>query len=763
MPAAWSALTVVLALLVLAGPGPASLPLLNGVILLLSALLLELTAVAMPGMGFFSAAPACYLALALISPKAALLAAILCLTLRTAAPPQGHRLLSALADLLPLTAALAAFVWLAPAVGASLAPAFLLLDLYLPASWLLPELLAGALDREERQRWGRFQHRTRLAWFALRVAAPALLTTPVGGLLLVPGLMALQWAARRALISYRAEEREELRDRLERTQLAAAEVREQQQRTRRDLAGAIEESLLKEELARELARSSDYHGRLETTLRLTRSLVPCRSAVIFEENEGALVPVAFHSPLAARLEGSQLLQADEPIVRQALASGRATRLEAPGPTRLMEGESVALAVPLDHRTALYVGLAAGELTSQQQRLLGVLAGVVGPGLEPAREVDRLAREATRSQALESSLDRLDQVLEATRVLGATLDRHDLLRALGDSAARLVAHSSRQFVESTLEEAPEVARAVAESGRPLLIDDLQTSRFPPLAPGETSLLAIPLKAENQLQGVLLLGRRQAFTREELDQLELLALHAALALSNVQAYERLRQSEAQLVQSSKLAAVGQLAAGVAHELNTPLGAIVLALDTLEKKPSEKALSIARDAARQARSIVEKLLYYSREGRVGRQPTDLNQVVRDTLLLIGNQLRIDQVQVVCHLGEIPEVEASPNEMQQVVTNLILNARDALLEGRERQVTVTTGVRPTGEVFLEVQDRGPGISPEVAPRIFDPFFTTKPVGRGTGLGLSVSSQIVAAHGGRLELLNPGQPGACFGMTLPA
>ncbi len=753
---------MVLAFLVLAGPGPASLPLLNGVILLLSALLLELTAVAMPSMGFFSAAPACYLALALLSPKAALLAAILCLTLRTAALPQRHRLLSALADLMPLSAALSALVWLGPAVGASLAPAFLLLDLYLPASWLLPELLAGTLEREERQRWARFQHRTRLAWFALRVASPALLTAPLGGLLLVPGLMALQWAARRALISYRAEEREKLRDQLERTRQAAAEVREQQDRTRRDLAGAIEESLLKEELARELARSSDYPSRLDTTLRLARSLVPCRSAVIFEESEGHLVPVAFQSPLAARLEGSLLLQADEPVVRQALSSGKSALLEQAGSGRLMEGESVCMAVPLDQKTALYVGLAKGQLTSQQQHLLRVLAGVVGPGLEPAREVVRLAREATRSQDLESTLDRLGRVLQATRELSATLDRHDLLRALSDSAVQLVPHSSRLFVESTLEQAPEAARAVAESGRPLVIDDLKQSKFPALTAGETSLLALPLKAENQLQGVLLLGRSKPFTREELDQLELLALHAALALSNVEAYERLRQSEAQLVQSSKLAAVGQLAAGVAHELNTPLGAIVLALDTLEHKPSEKALAIARDAARQARSIVEKLLYYSREGRVGRQPTDLNQVVRDTLLLIGNQLKLDQVEVICRLEPLPEVEASANEMQQVITNLILNARDAALEGPARQITVTTGLRPTGEVVLEVQDQGPGISPEVASRIFDPFFTTKPVSRGTGLGLSVSSQIVAAHGGRLELRNPGQPGACFAMTLP-
>lgn len=740
--------TLVLAGVVLAGPAPGPIQPWPGLVFVLAALGLELTAVAQPGMGFFSAAPACYLALALLNPKAAILTAVGCIALRTLVKKSD--LPGALSDLAPLAVALALFQRLR--FGP---PAFLLLDLYLPACWLLPELLAQSLERDERRRWARFQHRTRLAWFAVRVAAPAL-SWP-----LIPALMALQWAAQRALISYRAEEREELRSRLERSQLATEAAREQATRTRQDLAGAIEESVLKEELARELARTPDYRARLDATLRLAGTLVPFRSAVIFELTEGSLHPVAFQSPDAARLEGSRLLGHDEPIVRTCLKEHRPVPLVEADPNRIMHQESEALAVPLDARTALYVGMNK-PMGRQQQHLLQVLASVVGPGLEAAREVEKLALRATRSALLETELQSLEELLEATRSLGATLDRDALLQTLQAAAQKLVPHNSWEVAAP---DGPEIACKVAESGRPLLIEDSSTSRF---QASEKSLLAVPMRSETRLEGVLLLGRTEVFTRRDLERMKLLALHAGLALSNVRlhqealdAYERLQRSEAQLVQSSKLAAVGQLAAGVAHELNTPLGAILLAVDSLEGKRADKMLTLARDAAKQARSIVEKLLYYSREGRVGRQPTDLNQVVKDTLLMIGNQLELDQVQVVCRLGEVPEMEVNANEMQQVVTNLILNARDAIMEGPalNREIEVRSGA--DDGIWLEVRDHGPGIAADVADRVFDPFWTTKPVGRGTGLGLSVSSQIVASHGGRLELCNPGEPGARFRMTL--
>ncbi|MEW6279326.1 MAG: ATP-binding protein [Candidatus Eremiobacterota bacterium] len=747
--------------------------------LVLTALILELTAVPQPGMGCFSAAPACYLALALSGrngPQMAVMAALLGLSARLTVVRPPWPALSLLADLFPLLAALAGLTILGPTLGTALGPTFLLLDLYVVASWLVPELLASALSAEDLLPWKKFQHRTRLAWFSVRVAAPALasLSGAVAGMLLLPALMSLQWAARRALISYRAEEREELRRRLDFSLQTVEGIREEQVQTRRDLKGAIEESVLKEELARELARSTSYRARLETALRLARTLVPCRSAVIFELEDERILPVVFESPRRSALEAAALQGAEEPIVRQALTSRRPVELEGDSQGRLMQGESVGVAIPLDAQTALYVGSSsAAGWTPSQVRLLGMLAALVGPGLEPARQVERLADQAARSEQLKSSLDRLGQLLSATLRLSRGLDREALLNAIDGAVADLAPNTSRMILDADLtplrsvppgQKVPAEARQVAESGRPLLLE---------------GRVLVPMQAEGGNVGVILV-RGQGLTREHQDSLQLLALQAALALSNarlheetLEAYDRLSQSEAQLVQSSKLAAVGQLAAGVAHELNTPLGTILLALDSMEVASGKeltreaarqaRGIELAQEAAKQARSIVDKLLYYSREARVGRQRADLNEVVADTLLLIGNQLRLDKVNPVCELGQLPPVLANTNEIQQVLTNLLLNARDSVVAGPalSRDLYIRTGVLD-GRVVLEVRDQGPGVPREVADRIFDPFFTTKPVGKGTGLGLSVSGQIVAAHGGTLELLNPGGPGAAFRVSLP-
>jgi C4-dicarboxylate-specific signal transduction histidine kinase len=265
------------------------------------------------------------------------------------------------------------------------------------------------------------------------------------------------------------------------------------------------------------------------------------------------------------------------------------------------------------------------------------------------------------------------------------------------------------------------------------------------------------------------------------LELLKGHFEACLSLTGRWERaqeeaaqarslLEESQAQLVHTSKLAAVGQLAAGVAHELNSPLGAVMLQLDAaslnLERQRYEKAaekLASASKAAATAREIISKLLFYSRDASKGLRDVSLNDVVDDTLSLLGQQLCYESLELVVQLGDIPRIQANQNELQQVVTNLLLNARDAVLDPAAggKNVQILTSCR-NGEVILEVRDSGPGIPEAMLTRIFDPFFTTKPAGRGTGLGLSVSHQIVEQHGGRLTAENQPEGGARLLMALP-
>ena len=259
-------------------------------------------------------------------------------------------------------------------------------------------------------------------------------------------------------------------------------------------------------------------------------------------------------------------------------------------------------------------------------------------------------------------------------------------------------------------------------------------------------------------------------EEIYMVGLVASQTALGLQSARRFLEQQQTQAGILLASKMAAVGQLAAGVAHELNTPLGAVQLQLELTQMQPgltptAEKALEVAGKAIDHAQKIISRLLYYSREGASERQVFDLNQIVHDTMQLLSHQLQIDGVQVEMQLCQDCSANVNPNEMQQVLTNLILNAKDACLEqgavGRKILIRTT---RPPKEAMVEVFDQGAGVPDAIRERIFEPFFTSKPVGKGVGLGLSVSMELVSQHEGRLMVSGADRPfSTVFRLTLPA
>src|SRR6266513_2847446 len=230
------------------------------------------------------------------------------------------------------------------------------------------------------------------------------------------------------------------------------------------------------------------------------------------------------------------------------------------------------------------------------------------------------------------------------------------------------------------------------------------------------------------------------------------------------------ETQLVQSEKLAAVGQLVSGVAHELNNPLTSIAgLSEFLLEQKELGKKdrghLQVIQEQAERAGRIVRNLLTFARKGSAERVPVDLNDVIRRTLSLTGYDLKLKDITVERELsGALPEVFGDRHGLQQVVLNLITNAAQAVAENpreRPREITVSTWF--DGQVHLRVADTGPGIPDEIAQSVFTPFFTTKEPGKGTGLGLSLTYSIVERHGGQITL-EPRTPkgGAAFRVDLP-
>lgn len=252
--------------------------------------------------------------------------------------------------------------------------------------------------------------------------------------------------------------------------------------------------------------------------------------------------------------------------------------------------------------------------------------------------------------------------------------------------------------------------------------------------------------------------------------------------IQGTLKLEEAQAQLVQSEKMSAIGQLAAGVAHELNNPLGGILgYAQFTLEKmkksvgdsEPTKEQNTYIRyltdieTQARRCKAIVQNLLRFSRSSRTTDfEATDCNQVLRDTITFVEHQLHMNQIELVTDLDEdLPSVQGNPGQLQQVFTNLIINAMHA--SPPESKISVSSRFSPAlgefgGTVELSVHDRGSGISPENVNKIFEPFFTTKEVGKGTGLGLSVSYGIIKDHGGEIKVDSVPGEYTTFSVILP-
>jgi two-component system, NtrC family, sensor kinase len=226
--------------------------------------------------------------------------------------------------------------------------------------------------------------------------------------------------------------------------------------------------------------------------------------------------------------------------------------------------------------------------------------------------------------------------------------------------------------------------------------------------------------------------------------------------------------QLMQQEKLAAVGQLVSGVAHELNNPLASVMAFAQLLLAAPpgaqhDKRAIDAINQEAKRAAKIVSNLLTFARQHQPERTITDLNRVVEDTLELRRYALRIAQVEIENRLDpSLPITWADPFQLQQVVLNLITNAEHALSNwDGSRRITLSTG-QEGDFIVLRIADSGPGIPTEHLSRIFNPFFTTKPVGEGTGLGLSISDGIVREHGGRIRAESRVGRGATFVIELP-
>ena len=436
----------------------------------------------------------------------------------------------------------------------------------------------------------------------------------------------------------------------------------------------------------------------------------------------------------------------------------------------------------------------GRVDNNDLAVIEAIAGILSTVLTNARQYDQL----------QQSVIQLEAVRETALDIGTNLDLQTLLRRVVNRVRTMLdAHGAElgfvdhenEMVEVLVSENPwqdysgyrfkfnaGVTGKVAATAEALAISDFNT--WSGRADREfkapfTTVAGVPLMLMGEIIGTLVVQDdrpARAFTNGDLRTLELLAPQLAVFIHNARLYQELemrmeaqRLAEERLVRSARLAAVGEMAAAVAHELNNPLTTVTgfaeLILDALpEDSPEREDMSLVLSEAQRSRTVVRRLLDFSRQSDLLRVETDLNELITIVLQLIHHIAQTENIVVRMELwGDIPLIRVDRNQIQQVILNLVHNAIQAMPEGGELIVQSLMELRD-GETWLgiRVQDTGVGMDKEILEKIFEPFFTTKPSGEGTGLGLSVSYSIISEHGGYIDVSSMVGKGSVFTIWLP-
>ncbi len=234
-------------------------------------------------------------------------------------------------------------------------------------------------------------------------------------------------------------------------------------------------------------------------------------------------------------------------------------------------------------------------------------------------------------------------------------------------------------------------------------------------------------------------------------------------------KLKETQNQLIQSAKMNALGELAADIAHEINQPLTVIKglsnnLLRETAPETPRYEKIKLIADSARKMEAVIKHLKVFSRMDAEGLHPVDLDSVIREAFAMVAEGLKNHSIEVKMNLSPLPLVSGSANRLEQVIINLVNNAKDAMDGGGMLEVDTNT-VEAGGRKFasIRLRDTGCGISKEIIGRVFDPFFTTKEAGKGTGLGLSISYGMIKEHKGDIVVESAPGKGTTFLITIPA
>lgn len=516
------------------------------------------------------------------------------------------------------------------------------------------------------------------------------------------------------------------------------EAEEEAAMAQKEIGFKAEQVKLLRSLSRQLARNPDRDLTLEISKKAAKDISLADGVDFLTFGDGGL-----RAPAGGRFKLDQLNRTYE--------SGKPA----------FHDEGSLLAVPIQEHGLLVLN-SPGKVPRSNLRLLSILSDQARVSLQCANRFHFLSMALEREAGLRN---RLETLLKAAERMSFALEPSELLAGLRDSTNSVCRYKQYAlFLDGKLMDGSasleSKARRALKEGRSIAKNTSMVAVVREPRGGFYALCLRGVEESSSLPDLLVL--LEALLRIFVTGWKSASLHQEV----LDTYAELKTSQAQLVQSSRLAAVGQLAAGVAHELNTPLGAIRVLVEhagmLLKRNPDavEEKLTKAVRAVEQAELIVKKVLFYSREARQEERTFDLLETLHDALEMVDFKLRKADISVdlECHLDSAM-VTGKQSEIHQVFTNLLVNAHDSLLDresGRGIRVSVSCAQE---KVVVEVSDNGPPIPPEIQSRLFEAFFTTKDPDRGTGLGLSISSEIIAGHRGSLIFV----PEKTFRVMLPA
>lgn len=470
----------------------------------------------------------------------------------------------------------------------------------------------------------------------------------------------------------------------------------------------------------------------------------------------------------------------EPLVWKSWKSSRPLRgsTSARVEERLALKEEYMVALPVPPLGVVYVGRSEQAFTKSEAGRLWFAVQRATPALlrayRQAQTEEVLEAQSKLSTQLQQKVSLSSKLLEASSFLLGALTREQVFKTLETVLQNSIPHKAGILLVGQSDEPVwswgeiDFTAELSELSSPTVValrDDLSSSPLDALFPTSDCLAGLPLQGERETYGSLLVAfsQQQKPEQEQLDFLATCSRLVGAALNALRLVEEVKEVEQRLAQAGKMSAIGQLAAGVAHELNTPLATASLAVEAAMLRPdkAEKRLAQAEEALDRAKHIVTQLLDHSRYGEGERVLLSPEQLMSETRELVEAQLSKRTQKLVLHCPQVSDkILANGNDLKQILINLILNASDASPDGGRIELDLS---QRENQFIFSVKDFGQGIDEELKDKVFQSFFTTKPPGQGTGLGLSVCRQLAQRHAGKVEFESAVGEGTTFRVRFPA